>query len=518
MKKNGTVYLVGAGPGDSGLLTLRGAMLLAKADVVVYDRLVNPEILAFAARAEKIYAGKKSSDEEDSEKGGNIRQQQINRILVRIAKKGKIVVRLKGGDPFIFGRGAEEASYLKDHHVPFEIVPGVSAGYAVPAYAGIPVTDRKLSSAVLFATAHEDPHKKMSSLDWKKFASFNGTLVAFMGIKRLASIVKSLKDGGKSLQTPVSVIEWGTLPRQRVAEGNLGGILQKVKSQRMSSPALMIIGEVNRYRKKLNWFSGVKNSAEKKPLSGKTVLITRARTQASGLRRILENEGARVMEFPAIQIEPPKNWQDLDRAVKSIKSFDWVIFTSVHGVSYFFARLRENKKDARNLAHLKIAAIGDATAGALRENGIFADLVPKKFTSEALIAEFKQRNQISGQRFLLPRTDIAPKFLKDELEKQGGFVSEVVAYRTVPAGNRNSKLERLIKSEKIDYITFTSSSTVKNFFEALNRAKGSVAAKSRLISIGPVTTNTLLDFGLRPYREAREHTLLGLVEAMTHAK
>lgn len=519
MKKNkGIVYLVGAGPGDAGLLTLRGAELLAKADMVLYDRLVNPEILAFASRAEKIYAGKKKGGEEENERQADKGQQQINRLLVRFAGQGKTVVRLKGGDPFIFGRGGEEASYLSRKKIPFEIVPGVSAGYAVPAYAGIPVTDRKLASAVIFATGHENPHKKTSAVDWKKLASFDGTVVSFMTVQKLPSVVEGLRDGGKPAKTPVSVIEWGTLPRQRVVEGNLAGILQKVKSQKIESPAVMVIGEVNRFREKLAWFRPEKEPQRGKTLSGKTVLITRARAQAGGLRRILEREGARVMEFPAIRIAPPQNWEGLDQAVKNLRRFDWIVFTSIHGAASFFNRLGEKKKDARSLAHLKIAAIGEATAKALCEKGILADLVPQKFTSEALIQALRNQKEISGRRFLLPRTDIAPEFLRRELEKSGGFVTEAVAYRTLAVGGRNNQLEGLMQNQKIDYITFTSPSTVKNFFEALGRTKRYLAAASRLISIGPVTTKTLRDFGLKAYREAKQQTISGLVEAITHEK
>ncbi|MBI3313710.1 MAG: uroporphyrinogen-III C-methyltransferase [Candidatus Omnitrophica bacterium] len=517
-RKNGKVYLVGAGPGDAGLLTMRGAVLLAKADIVVYDRLVNPEILAFASRAEKIYVGKSSRGEEESEKMSNLRQMELSRLLVHFAKEGKTVIRLKGGDPFVFGRGGEEAGYLKQHGIDFEIVPGVSAGYAVPAYAGIPVTDRRLASSVIFATAHEDPTKKTSSVDWKKMASFEGTLVAFMGVKKLASVVKSLMQGGKPPTAQASVIEWGTLPKQRVVEADLAHIVQKVKAQKIKSPAVMVLGEVNRYRKKIAWFHRSKNFIHAKPLFGKTVLITRARAQASGLRQVLETEGARVVEFPTIRIEPPKSWEALDQAVKNIQGFDWIIFTSIHGVASFFNRLEERKKDARDLSHLKIAAIGEATARALRAKSIYPDLIPQKFTSEVLVEELRRQNEISGRRFLLPRTDIAPEFLKRELQKWGGFVTEAIAYRTLPAQGKSEKLERIMKNHKIDYITFTSSSTVKNFFEAMDRAKRKVLIKSRLISIGPVTTKTLMDFGLKPFREAQEQTLTGLVEAMTCEK
>ena len=505
----GTVYLIGAGPGDRGLLTLRGASLLQKAGAVVYDWLVNPSILEFAPSAEKFYVGKNIAKKSSP---GYVDQKETNGLLVKLARQGKTVVRLKGGDPFIFGRGGEEASYLKEKGIRFEVVPGVSAGYAVPAYAGIPVTDRRFASLVTFVTGHEDPAKKESSVDWKKLAGIKGTLVSFMGVKNLPRVAKALIEGGKSPDTPVSVIEWGTLPKQRVAEGTLKTIAQKVAAQKIGSPAVTVIGEVNQLRKKLAWF-------EKKPLASKTILITRARTQASGLRQDLEELGARVLEFPAIRILPPGDWGPLDQALNEIGRFEWMIFTSANGVEHVFKRLFELGKDARIFAGIKIAAIGEATEQALKERGLGADLVPGQFTSEALVSALKRMGEIDGRRFLLARTDIAPDYLRKSLESLGGKVREVTAYRTVPGKNSEEKrkLEEWLKHEKIDFVTFTSSSTVKNFFDAVPKQNRS-GLKTRFISIGPVTSQTLRSYGHTPFREAAEHTIPGLIEVITNGK
>jgi len=323
--KKGLVYLVGAGPGDAGLFTMRGAQVLHEADVVIYDWLVNPTLLEWCRKAEKIYAGKNPHQAAENGRKRRCRDQsKINRMIAKFASQGKTVVRLKGGDPFIFGRGGEEASYLQEKGISYEVIPGVSAGYAVPAYAGIPVTDRRFASSVTFVTAHGDPNKKESHVDWKALAKIQGTLVFFMGVKNLPQVVQSLMEGGLPKETKVSVIEWGSLPWQRVVEGNLTDIVKKVAKQKVQSPAITVIGEVNKLRKDLAWF-------EKKPLFEKTVLLTRARSQVSRLKKVLEHQGARVLEYPAIRILPPQDWKPLDLALNSMNSFDWVLFTSTNG-------------------------------------------------------------------------------------------------------------------------------------------------------------------------------------------
>ncbi len=508
MKKNikkGKVYLVGAGPGDPGLLTVRGREFLGQADVVAYDHLVNPALLDLAPHANKVYAGK----EHKPNKPAGREQERINRLLVSLAQKGKKVVRLKGGDPFVFGRGGEEATFLRQHGIDFEIVPGVTAGYAVPAYAGIPITDRRLASLVTFVTGHEDPEKNKPAVRWEEIAKTGGTIVSFMGLQNLAAMTKALMRGGLSPKMPVSIIEKGTLPGQRVIEGYLKNIAQKAAQEKLGSPSLVVIGEVNRLRKNLDWFG-------KKSLKGKTVLITRAQTQASQLKEALEKEGAKVLEFPAIRIAPPKSWAPLDKALKGMCQFDWLVFTSTNGVEYFFNRLDALKKDARIFSSLKIAAIGQATAKALQVRGLQADLVPQRFTSEELLRELQSKKQIAGRKFLLARTDIAPGFLRKGLEKSGAEVTEVTVYRTLREKQKPVKEMQNGKQEKIDFLTFTSASTVKNFFEALpkqNRFK----INGKMISIGPITSKELKSFGFKPFSQAKEHTIPGLVNAVIHA-
>lgn len=504
--KTGKVILVGAGPGDTGLLTIKGKEALEGAEVVVHDWLVNPALLKHAATAEKIFAGKKGGTRYKE-------QSEINQILLRLARLGKQVVRLKGGDPFIFGRGGEEASFLAQHQIPFEVVPGISAGIGVPAYAGIPLTDRRFASQVTFITG-----MRKEEIGDRKNASLlpDGTLVYFMGAKNLPKIVQSLQKAGKPLTTPAAVIEWGTFPHQRVVEGTLKNIAAKVRQAGIEAPALTIIGDVVKLRKKLAWF-------EKKTLHGKTVLVTRARTQASQLVRRLEEQGADVLEFPAIEILPTSKPEAMDQEIGRIHEYDWVIFTSTNGVEAFFNRMDLLKKDARIFSKNKVAAIGEATAQALLEKGIKPDLVPAEFTSIRLFEALKQLDEIQGKTFLLARADIAPPDLKISLEKEGGSVVEVEAYRTRQATNvesinvgatGRSPLQAMLMKGKIDYITFTSSSTVKNFFDALP-PKERKNIRAKLISIGPVTSKTIKHHGFKPSREAKIHTIEGLVAAIT---
>ncbi len=508
--KSGSVCLVGAGPGDPGLLTLRGAEAIASADVLIYDLLVNEVLLELNERAEKIYVGKNVKEKiKSSLKGrkcGYVEQSKINSLLVRYAKAGKKVVRLKGGDPFVFGRGGEETSFLKKKNIRFEVVPGISSGIAAPSYAGIPVTDRRYSSSVTFITCHEKSEKLDAKLNWKSLARMEGTLVVFMGLRNLSKMVTSLMNAGRLASTRISIIEKGTLAEQRVVEGTLRDIVKKVKANKIDSPALAVIGKVNRLRKDLAWF-------EKKPLYGKNVVVTRARSQASRLKKILEDRGAKVLEYPTIQILPPRNTAPLDKAITDICDFDWVVFTSVNGVEGFFNRLSAQKKDTRSLFSVKVAAIGDATREALEQKGIRVDLMPDKFTSEALIKTMRDKIKIKGTKILLPRTDIAPDYMKTEIEKYGGNVTEVVAYRTVPAKNVNKQAVESIK--KSDYVLFTSSSTVRNFFEKLPKNLHS-KLRQRAISIGPITSQTLKGYGIKPFKEAKDHTVAGLVEVLNH--
>ena len=499
--------MIGAGPGDPGLFTLRGAEILKSADIIFYDGLVNPEILDRAFKAEKVLVGKPQNS--GKLKSSND-QQAINYLLVQSARSGKQVVRLKGGDPFVFGRGGEEALFLKKNGIPFEIVPGVSAGFAVPAYAGIPVTDRKWASTVTFVTANEDPKKKQSAVDWENLAKRCGTLVLFMGVESLPKIVKALINAGKSPETLASTIEQGTLPNQRVVEGCLRDIADKVKKNRIKSPAITVIGEVNQFRKQLQWF-------EKKPLLGKTVLVTRPTAQAATLSAALKNVGAKVLEFPSIKILPPKDWTGLDQAIRDMRTFDWILFTSVNGVEYFMKRLFLHGKDARMLGGVKIGVIGEKTAEVLTSFGLKADLVPGKYTTEDLLKKLMEQNEITSRSFLLPRTNIAPEYLSKELCRLGAKVREAVAYETVPnlEPGKKRELEKWVENQNIDYITFTSASTVDHFFDSIPKhLKGKL--NSHLISIGPITTKAIRQYGKRPYKEARKHTIPGLLEVLIH--
>jgi len=499
----GTVYIVGAGPGDPGLLTIRARELLEQAGVVIHDWLVHEDILKYAAKARLIDVGKDPHSRLKKKPAES--QEIINGLLLSWSRKEKTIVRLKGGDPFVFGRGAEEAAWLEAKGIPFEIVPGVSAGHAVPAYAGIPVTDRRRSSLAVFVTGHEDPAKGKSTVPWRRLAALNGTIVSFMGIQNLEKIVSELKAGGLSVSTPVCVIERGTLPVQRVVEGSLNDIARKVKAAGIASPALAVFGGVNEFRKDLAWF-------ERKPLFGQTVLITRARDQAGTLKTMLEKKGARVLEYYGIRILPPRSWKDFDSAARNLSGYQWAVFTSPNGADSVFSRLKKSGYDARIFSGVKIAAIGDATRDRLRAFGVEPELVPESFHSMALSKALIKKN-IKGKKILLLRTDIAPEFLYKELSAAGADVKEVTVYRTAgPDALQKSRLRVWMKEEKIDIITFTSSSTVRSFFSALGNKPS--LKQARLVSIGPVTTQTLREYGFKPALEASDHNLPGLIAAL----
>lgn len=516
-RHKGKVIFVGAGPGDAGLLTIRGAEELASADLVVYDWLVNPDLLELAPRAEKVYAGKalrsravKSTGKKSRGSAGlrYVEQQETNRILLRAVRGGKKVVRLKGGDSFIFGRGGEEAAFLKNHGVCFEIVPGVSAGHAVPAFAGIPLTDRGEASQIVFFTGHEDPAKDTGTVNWEKLAAIRGTLVGFMAVRNLKRITEALCRGGMKASVPACVIEWGTLPVQRVIEATVGTIAAKAAKASIAPPSLLVIGNVVRLRRKLDWLG-------RKPLAGKTVVLTRPEAQSSGLRQSFQRAGAQVLECPSVEIAPPADTKPLDRALKCLGDFDWMIFTSVNAVDHVFRRLDALGFDSRRFYRTRIAAIGTTTAEALRDRGIRADLIPERFTSEGLIAAFR-RAGIRGHSFLLARTDIAPEFLPEKLRQLGASVTQVVAYRTLPArGNREKLSQFLRRADRIDYLTFTSPSTAEFFFRSVPASRQLRA--SRIVSIGPVTSRAIRKLGWRVHHEAVEHTAAGLLREVTRA-
>jgi uroporphyrinogen III methyltransferase/synthase len=498
--KPGKVYLVGAGPGDPSLLTLRGREVLALADVVVYDALISARLLDYAPpQAERVYVGKRAS-------AHTLAQEEINRMLAERALGGATVVRLKGGDPFVFGRGGEEALALVEARVEFEVVPGVTAAVAAAAYAGIPITHREVASAVAFITGHEADDKAGSALDWENLAHWKGTLAFYMGVSNLPVISENLISHGASPDRPAAVIHWGTTPRQKVVAGTLRTLPGLVAAAGLKPPAIIVVGEVVALRDRLMWF-------ERRPLLGRRIIVTRSRAQASELAAQLDALGAETIEAPAIRIEPPQDDAPLREAARNPATFDWVVFTSVNGVDAFFAALAAEGLDARALAGRKVAAIGPATAERLARAGIRADLQPETFTGASVAAAMAARQNLAGARILLPRTDIAPRELADALAARGAVITEVVAYRTVPDLSGAAAATEMLDRGEADWLTFTSSSTVKNFLAAVGaeRVRGS---RARIASIGPTTSATLREAGLEPTVEAEPHTIPGLVDAI----
>jgi uroporphyrinogen III methyltransferase/synthase len=497
--KTGKVYLVGAGPGDPGLITQKGLDCLAKADVIICDHLVDKQVLQWApAGIEIVYAGKTPSKHTKE-------QVDINRLLVDKANEGKIVVRLKGGDPFIFGRGGEEAAVLADNGIPFEIVPGISSATAVPAYAGIPVTHRGLSSSFAVITGHEDPDKEKSSINWEKLATATDTLVFLMGMRNLPEIVGKLIEHGRRPDTPAAVINNGTQPEQRTVTGTLQDIVDKVTEAALSSPAVIVVGDVVRLRDKLGWF-------DNQPLFGRNILVTRAQHQAATLSRLLYEHGARPVELPLIDIQLILDTAELDSAISNLNQYQWIVFTSVNGVELFFKQLHTLKQDARALHGVKICVIGPATAEAVESKGLVPDCCPAVFTSQGIIDALKQWN-IAGQRFLLPRADIADRQLNEDLARLGAEVHEVSVYKTVAPSGAQSRLKEVLSSNAIDVIALTSSSTVQNLLAAVQNEHISLS-NVKIACIGPKTADTVTAAGLKVDIIAREHTMPGLVAAM----
>lgn len=499
MKRN-LVYLVGAGPGDPRLITVKGLECIKKADVIIYDYLVNADLLKVAKPdAEFIYVGKQGG-------AHTMEQDDINNLIVKKAMEDKIVTRLKGGDPYIFGRGGEEAIVLYENHIPFEVVPGITAAIATPSYAGIPVTHRDFTSTFGLITGHEDPTKDESSIDWSKISTGIGTLAFYMGIKNLPYITEQLMKHGRSKDTPVAVIRWGTTTQQKTVIGTLSTIVEKTRE--IKPPAITIVGEVVKLRDQLNWF-------ESKPLFGKTIVVTRSREQASEFADKLCEYGARVIEFPTIEIAKPDTIQPLDAAINSIQSYDWLVFTSINGVDAFFQRLFELGKDIRDLKGLKVCAIGPATEDGIKKYYLRVNCRPPKFVAESVVEELKKVTTIKGERFLLPRADIARSFLPDELQKLGGKVTDLVAYKTIMAQPRNINLVDQIRNGEVHIVTFTSSSTVRNFVEIIGRENLlTLNGHVQYASIGPITTQTAEEMGLRIAIKANEYTIPGLVSAI----
>jgi uroporphyrinogen III methyltransferase/synthase len=498
----GKVYLIGAGPGDPGLFTLRGVRCLQQADVVVYDYLANPRLLSYArSGAELIYVGKKGGEADPTS------QEKIGHLLVEKALSGKVVARLKGGDPFIFGRGGEEGEELSQAGIPFEVIPGVTSAVAVPAYAGIPLTHRDYASTVAFLTGHEDPSKEESTIPWNKVATGLDTLVFLMGVGNLPRIVERLVTHGRAIDTPAAVIQWGTKPEQQTVIGTLDTIVGLVEERRLGPPAILVVGDVVRLRESLSW-------SERRPLFGKRILITRAREQASDFVELLEAQGAEVVQLPLIEFAPPDTWKPLDRAIERLETYRWIIFTSANGVAAFFLRLQTLRQDARRLGAAKICAIGPATAQALERHSIIPDIVPSEFRAEGVIEAFKQYD-LAGARVLLPRAAVARDLLPKELEERGAIVDVVPAYRTVRAEADREILKQLLLDRKIDLVTFTSSSTVTAFVELLETEDLKALVEGvRIACIGPITAATAEGFGVAVDITAKPYTIPALAESI----
>src|SRR6266516_1721487 len=496
-KPKGKVYLVGAGPGDLGLVTLRAKECIEGADAIVYDHLANPEMLGWARDdAEIIYAGKEAGEP-------SLSQQEINALLIEKARTGKDVVRLKGGDPFVFGRGAEEAKAIVDAGIRFEIVPGITSAIAGPAYAGIPVTNRAENSHVTFFTGHEDPSKTKSAIDYAALAKLGGTQVMLMGVDRIDAIVREMMANGVRRDLPVALVRWATTERQETLIGTLENIAQRVAEAEFEAPAVAVFGDVVALRKDLNWY-------ERRPLSGKRIVVTRTRKQAGALTSQLRALGADIFELPTIRIEQPTDLREFAELVQDAHVYDWIVFTSPNGVDAFFKIFYKLYDDAREIGGTKIAAIGPATAQRVRDFHLHVDLQPEEFVAESIVREFQKQGGVENLRVLLVRAEKARDLLPKQLSALGAIVDEAFAYRTVPDTRDTTGARRQLLEEGADLITFTSSSTVENFL-----ALGFPWPKGmQVASIGPITSKTARDRGLKIDVEAHSHDIDGLVQAI----
>ena len=499
---SGKVFLVGAGPGDPRLLTVGAVRCLKRADVVVYDHLADESILSYVpTAAEQIYVGKQSCKH-------TMRQEDINMLLADKAEEGKTVVRLKGGDPFVFGRGGEEALVLFQRGIPFEVLPGVTSAIGVPAYAGIPVTHRGVAVSFAVITGHEDPTKSESGIRWEHLATGVDTLIFLMGVANLPAITKNLIQHGRPADTPAAVIRWGTRSNQETCVTTVGTAAAMVERDGIRPPVVFIVGEVVKLREQLRWF----DRPEMRPLLGKHILVTRARAQASALTEKLTALGASCIEAPVIRIAAPSDdYTALDAAITELHSYHWLLFTSVNGVEHFFARLHHAGKDTRALGYAKVAAIGSATAEVLCSFGICTDLVPKEFRAEAVVEALTPMLPPHA-RILIPRAQEARDVLPESLRTNGAIVDVVPAYETVPALGGGAALSERLMNGEIDFVTFTSSSTVKNLVKQIGNI--TPLQQTKIACIGPVTAETVRSFALEPELVADTYTIDGLVKCI----
>lgn len=497
----GIIYLAGAGPGDPGLITVRAWDLLASCDVIATDALANPRIVAAACVAnpavEVLDVGKRGGS------SASASQDDINALLVRLGREGKRVVRLKGGDPLVFGRGSEEARALAQAGVPFEIVPGVTAGVAAPAYAGIPVTHRGVATSVTFVTGHEDPSKPEAQTDWSALARAGGTIVLYMGVKTLPRIADALMKGGMSPSTPAAAVQWGTHARQRTASATIATIADAVAREGLSAPVITVIGNVVALREEIGWF-------ESRPLFGKRIVVTRASAQAGGLRARLAELGAQVLDVPALRIEP-LDPAPLRAALDSIADYDWLVLTSQNAVAILWDVLRATGRDARALGGLRIACVGRSTAEALLQHGIATDVMPARFVAEGVLEEMSKRDDVRGGRALYVAAEGARDVLPEGLRVLGCLVNVVRAYRSVSTGEGASELREALKRGEVDLATFASASAVRGYVQAVG---AELARRAPAVSIGPVTSDALRAAGIEVVAEAKEASIDGLVEAV----
>ena len=494
----GKVYIVGAGPGDIGLFTVKGLKCLQNADVVVYDFHLNAQVLNYISHdAEFIYAGKRGGKHD-------MTQDMINQTLVEKAMEGKTVCRLKGGDPFVFGRGGEEAEVLAKEGIEFEVVPGISSSIAAPAYAGIPLTHRCYSSSFAVVPGYEDVTKQESSIDWAKLATGVGTIVFLMTVKNISMVCQRLIENGRNPDTPVAVIRWGTRADQNTLVSTLKNITELVKENEIKPPAVMVVGEVVRLRDTLKWY-------EKKPLFGHRVLVTRE--HAVGFEPLAEL-GAEIIEFRTIEIVPPDDWTELDRAIEKIDSYTWLIFTSANGVKFFFQRLIDKDRDIRELKGVNICAVGTKTASAIRNYGIKVDLVPEKFSAEGLIEVFTKDSEqgLKGIKILLPRAETAREVFPRRVRELGGEIDVFTAYKTVKPEVHGKRLKRFLKEGKISIATFTSAATFNNYMEIMGEDALGLLKDVIIAVIGPVTAKAVEDAGLKVHIMPEEATVDAMVK------
>jgi uroporphyrinogen III methyltransferase / synthase len=500
----GKVFLVGAGPGDPGLITVRGRELIDSADAIVYDALANPALLppdaVTAGFPELYYVGKRGGDKR------SVTQEDINQLIIRLAREGKRVVRLKGGDPFVFGRGSEEAIACGEASVPCEVVPGITAGIAAPAYAGIPVTHRGMASSVTLVTGSEDPARLANTTNWAALAKSGSTLVLYMGVKTLSAATAALVEGGLPEETPAAAIQWGTHSRQRTLVATLGTICEAIERERLKAPVVTVVGWPVLLRDEIAWF-------EKRPLFGKRIVVTRATDQAAALSGRLRELGAEVMEVPTVRIAR-LDLDPLRSALEMLADYDWIVFTSRNGVSLFWEQLLSSGRDARSLAGIRIAAVGAATAGALLEHGIAVDVIPEKFVAEGLIEALGDRGDMTGARVLHVGAEGARDVLRAGLEELGATVTLLRVYRSVPQPEGAENLRAALEHGEVDLVTLTSASAVAGLVDAVG---ADAATRAPTASIGPITSDAARAAGMDVTIEAGESTIDGLVDAIVEA-